>query len=1493
MAIVFRSAASANSSSVSITTPTSGDVILVMAYNNASTTIPTLASGYTSVDTQAPGGSSNAARLAWKISDGTETTSGTWTNATQVVVLIYGGVKSSPVGAFLASTGNSASLSYATLTLNVTSGSSWVAGVGAAKGATAGMNGTTTALTSSRTNVTTANGLDTNAGVTSFAAQTLSVTGSGRWITWSVEILQSSTLSAAAGALGFTGASASLYRTLFADSSAFGFTGAAAAMYRSLLASASAFGFTGSDAALYRTLLGAGGALGFSGNPASMYRALLASSAALGFTGADATLWYYKVPLNADSGFLGFTGTGVSFYRSLLASEFGFGFTGADALLSYFKVPLSADSGSLGFAGDDAAMFRTLLASAGSLGFAGDAAALIASRKLFADSGVISFSGVAARLRHIARLQDAISIVKVSDGATGPTGAAGINGKGFILTNWTQGVPSAPDGSSPNLTGANGFVKAFDGGTDVSSSVTIGSVTATGCTGTCNTADNTPVAGQVKGYYQVTAMSADTATLDIPVTYGSLTITLRFSLSKNKSSKNLTVISDRQVIKYDTSGALSPSSQTTTFTANKQNTTATVTWTMTQLDGTALTASLYLSATTGDSVTMTAANFDTARGSQLGVIVIGTLSDGGTFTDKVSMLKVQDGAQGPTGPTGAAGINGKSFALTNQAYTAPSNADGSSPNLTGANGFVKVFDGTSDVTATVTIGSVTATGCTGTCNTADNTPVAGQVKGYYQVTAMSSDSATLDIPVTLGSITQTLRFSLGKSKQGVNAKTLVVTSDRQNIVYDTSGALNPTTQTTTFTANKQNTTATVTWTMTKLDGSALTASLYLSATTGDSVTMSASNFNTARGATEGVIVTGTLTDGVTISDLVSIVRVQGSLDSTTAAGDPPTHSASEETYQDPSRNWQSRALCTITWPSTSLLLEAVEIWVALNGGTSRYVAEIPYPGTAGYTPALPIGTHTFTYYTRTRSKVKSGGVSDSVLIDGVPDSQEEVIEPAFVYDGSAMYIQCKPPQARTNKLKGAAFWSNGGGLSSFTAANVNNGTLTDTAFTFTSAANGLLVFDAGVGNTLDAREVICAANSGASFSIVGIEYSDNATSWTFASQVVGMPYTSWENLCTAAGKSPAQLEWSSGGAHRYWRITFQTGVGTVTISEVELHGYAGTNYPYAQAIRVYSTRNTTPRLLAELTIDPSTTLYAVPADDAYHVSGNALVGGTVFKQAKITTLNYDGAESLGRHTSGFTIFIGGSTGLNTDQVDLDLGGRDLAGRLSGSVQGPYQMGAVSGSCNLHGVYSSAGEYIFICQNTGSFPIVLKHQSATETTSARRLINATGLDTTVAPGGVFTLFDTGSGWRTVVEIPQTTRARATRITSGVSCASGVWTSIPYNGVDFDNGSIHNTVTNPTRFTAPRAGTVQIGASASVTLGVAADIGIRILKNGTSPIAQQLYPSNATSAQGQIIQITWLDKASTGDYYEIQVYQNTGSSMTTGFSVLDSAWFALLP
>lgn len=122
------------------------------------------------------------------------------------------------------------------------------------------------------------------------------------------------------------------------------------------------------------------------------------------------------------------------------------------------------------------------------------------------------------------------------------------------------------------------------------------------------------------------------------------------------------------------------------------------------------------------------------------------------------------GGAGPPGPPGPQGIPGEVLGLLRMTLTRTSAsvwtyANGIIADASAANGYVKISEGLTDVTAQATY-SVVAVNCTGTVNTADNVPVAGQPKGYYQVTALAGKNATLTITATYNGATASQAFSV-------------------------------------------------------------------------------------------------------------------------------------------------------------------------------------------------------------------------------------------------------------------------------------------------------------------------------------------------------------------------------------------------------------------------------------------------------------------------------------------------------------------------------------------------------------------------------------------------------------------------------------------------------------------------------------------------------------------------------------------------------------
>lgn len=115
----------------SITLPTHavGDIIVIYAYRGASTTTPTKPSAagtvpaWVDVD-NTTGANSNSSRVAYFVATATNHTSGTWTNATDLAVIVLRGQAASPIGGHAESGSSGTTLTAPSVTLTKTDGSS-------------------------------------------------------------------------------------------------------------------------------------------------------------------------------------------------------------------------------------------------------------------------------------------------------------------------------------------------------------------------------------------------------------------------------------------------------------------------------------------------------------------------------------------------------------------------------------------------------------------------------------------------------------------------------------------------------------------------------------------------------------------------------------------------------------------------------------------------------------------------------------------------------------------------------------------------------------------------------------------------------------------------------------------------------------------------------------------------------------------------------------------------------------------------------------------------------------------------------------------------------------------------------------------------------------------------------------------------------------------------------------------------------------------------
>lgn len=183
-----------NNSGATATLPTgwqAGDLALAYAYRDGSNTPPSLPTGWTDIHNS--GANTNSHRLAYRVLQAGDS-SWTFTNATETIVHVYRGQQAAtPIGASAATgANNSTTVTYSALTLQVTDGTSWVAGF-------AGHRSTNTALETpptgmvNRSNIVDATaeaaGHDTNGGVSSWSSQDVAVGGTASaWRSIVVEI---------------------------------------------------------------------------------------------------------------------------------------------------------------------------------------------------------------------------------------------------------------------------------------------------------------------------------------------------------------------------------------------------------------------------------------------------------------------------------------------------------------------------------------------------------------------------------------------------------------------------------------------------------------------------------------------------------------------------------------------------------------------------------------------------------------------------------------------------------------------------------------------------------------------------------------------------------------------------------------------------------------------------------------------------------------------------------------------------------------------------------------------------------------------------------------------------------------------------------------------------------------------------------------------------------------------------------------------------------
>ena len=127
-------------------------------------------------------------------------------------------------------------------------------------------------------------------------------------------------------------------------------------------------------------------------------------------------------------------------------------------------------------------------------------------------------------------------------------------------------------------------------------------------------------------------------------------------------------------------------------------------------------------------------------------------------------------------------------------------------------------------------------------------------------------------------------------------------------------------------------------------------------------------------------------------------------------------------------------------------------------------------------------------------------------------------------------------------------------------------------------------------------------------------------------------------------------------------------------------------------------------------------------------------------------------------------------------------------------------------------------------------------------------------------------------------------------SDQSISNASTTTLDFDDEDFDTDTMHDTVTNNSRLTCKTAGKFCIMAHVQFNNNdVTDDRAITILLNGTTVIASSQVDA-APGLKTSINAMTIYD-LSVNDYIEVQVYQNSGSSIVIESTAESSPYFMM--
>lgn len=118
-------------------------------------------------------------------------------------------------------------------------------------------------------------------------------------------------------------------------------------------------------------------------------------------------------------------------------------------------------------------------------------------------------------------------------------------------------------------------------------------------------------------------------------------------------------------------------------------------------------------------------------------------------------------------------------------------------------------------------------------------------------------------------------------------------------------------------------------------------------------------------------------------------------------------------------------------------------------------------------------------------------------------------------------------------------------------------------------------------------------------------------------------------------------------------------------------------------------------------------------------------------------------------------------------------------------------------------------------------------------------------------------------------------------ANIAVGSASWTSLTFDSEAFDNATMHSTSSNTSRLTSTVSGIYLVGATVHFAANATGTRQLRLYQNGATVVARNATSSTLSGSVVTVLEITALVNLPSGNYVEVQAYQDSGGSLNVAF------------